>query len=123
VSGLTASVDGFNPKTVYPSTNTKMCIVKPTSLDISKPNSKELSNDSQVEISGKYKYFIGYYSDSTFTNKVYTSDSIRKTDVIETNWMNGTNINYTITVPTGTKGMYIAIPDGIDNDGSKLKVK
>lgn len=123
VSGLTASVVGFDPKTVYPSTNTKKCIYSPTSLNSSTPNSKELSNESQVKISGKYKYFIGYYSDSTFTDKVYTSDGIRKTDVIKTDWMNGTNINYTITIPTGTKGMYIAIPVGIDDDGSTLKVK
>ena len=123
VSGLTASVEGFNLKTVYPSTNTKKCIYSPTPLDSSTPNPKELSNESQVKISGKYKYFIGYYSDSTFTNKVYTSDSIRKTDVKESNWMNGTNINYTITIPTGTKGFYIAIPEGIDDDGSNLKVK
>lgn len=124
VSGLTASVLGFDSKTVYPSTNMKRCIVeKPTSLNSSAPDSKGLSNESHVEISGKYKYFIGYYKDSTYTNKVYTSDSIRKTDVIKTDWMNGTNINYTINVPKETKGMYIAIPEGIDNDGSTLKVK
>jgi hypothetical protein len=100
-----------------------MCIFRQIPLNISTPTPKELSNDSQVKISGKYKYFIGCYNDSTFTNKVYTSDSIRKTDVIKTDWMNGTNINYTITVPKGTKGMYIAIPVGIDDNGSTLKVK
>lgn len=123
LSGLTASVDAFKPVSVYASTNTKKCIGTPITIPTKKPNDEILSSNSSVDITGKYKYFIGYYKDSTYTKKVYTSDSIRKTDVIETNWMNGTNINYTITVPTGTKGMYIAIPDGIDNNGSKLKVK
>jgi hypothetical protein len=36
--------------------------------------------------------------------------------------MNGTTISTTITVPTGTKGMYIAIPEGIDNSGASLNV-
>ena len=123
LSGLTASVDAFNPMSIYASTNTKKCIGTPITIPTTKPFDKILSSKSSVDIIGKYKYFIGYYSDSTFTNKVYTSDSIRNTDVIKTDWMNGTNINYTITVPTGTKGMYIAIPQGVDDDGSTLKVK
>lgn len=123
LSGLTASVDAFKPVSVYASTNTKKCIGTPITIPTKKPNDEILSSNSSVDITGKYKYFIGCYSDFTFTDKVYTSDSIRTKDVTKTDWMNGTNINYTITIPEGTKGMYIAIPEGIDNDGSKLKVK
>jgi hypothetical protein len=41
----------------------------------------------------------------------------------KSDWMNGTTVSYTITVPAGTKGMYIAIPAGIDDSGESLKVK
>jgi hypothetical protein len=36
--------------------------------------------------------------------------------------MNGKTIDTTITVDAGTKGMYIAIPEGIDNTGESLNV-
>lgn len=76
-----------------------------------------------LSVTGKYKYFIGFYSDSTFTDKVYTSESVRTTDMKQSNFMNGTTINTTITVDPGTKGMYIAIPEGIDDTGASLIVK
>ena len=41
----------------------------------------------------------------------------------KSDWVSGTSINYTIEVPAGTKGMYIAIPEGVDNAGGSLKVK
>ena len=74
-------------------------------------------------VEGKYKYFIGFYSDSTFADKVYDSSNIRNTDMEESNWMNGTTINTKITVPAGTKGMYIAIPEKVDDTGATLEVK
>ena len=40
----------------------------------------------------------------------------------QSGFMNGTTISTTITVPAGTKGMYIAIPEGVDNTGSTLEV-
>lgn len=124
LSGITASAPGFDPVTVWASTNTKKRIGgSEVSTNTTKPGDKSLTSDSEFNVTGKYKYFIGCYDDSTFTNKVYTSDSIRSTDVKESGWMNGTNINCTITIPVGTKGMYIAIPSGVDDNGSKLKVK
>lgn len=86
------------------------------------------SNTKSLSVTGAYKYFIGCYSDEVFTNKVYTSNSIRNTstnggDCVKSGFVNGTTISYEITVPKGTKGMYIAIPAGIDDSGATLDVK
>ena len=81
-----------------------------------------VSASASTSFKGKYRYFIGCYGDATFADKVYTSESIRTTDKKESNFMNGTSISTTITVPAGTKGMYIAIPDGVDNTGATLDV-
>lgn len=81
-----------------------------------------VSASASTSFQGKYRYFIGCYGDATFADKVYTSESIRTTDKKLTGFMNGTTISTTITVPAGTKGMYIAIPDGIDNTGATLDV-
>jgi hypothetical protein len=74
-------------------------------------------------VEGKYKYFIGFYSDSIFADKKYDTTSIRTTDMVESNWMDGKTISTRITVPAGTRGMYIAIPTGVDDTGASLKVK
>jgi hypothetical protein len=81
-----------------------------------------VSNSASTSFQGKYKYFIGYYGDSTFADKVYTSKSVREDDMKQSGFMNGTTISTIITVPAGTKGMYIAIPEGVDNTGSTLEV-
>lgn len=81
------------------------------------------SSSKEYKVTGAYKYFIGCYSDDVFTNKVYTATSIRETDCKKSGFTNGTTISYEITVPAGTKGMYIAIPAGIDDSGSTLDVK
>lgn len=81
-----------------------------------------VSSSASTSFQGKYKYFIGYYGDSTFADKTYTSASIRETDMKQSGFMNGTTISTTITVPAGTKGMYIAIPEGVDNTGATLEV-
>lgn len=85
--------------------------------------SSSASNSKEYTVTGAYKYFIGCYSDEVFTNKVYTSNSVRTTDCVKSGFVNGTSINYEITVPKGTKGMYIAIPAGIDDSGATLDVK
>ena len=84
--------------------------------------SKGKCQSDRITIRPAYKYFIGCYSDSTFSNKVYSVESIRTTDMKKSGWVNGTSINYTVEVPVGTKGMYIAIPKGIDDSGSTLDV-
>ena len=81
-----------------------------------------VSNSASTSFQGKYKYFIGYYGDSTFADKVYTSQSVREDDMKQSGFMNDTTISTTITVPAGTKGMYIAIPEGVDNTGATLEV-
>lgn len=98
-----------------------MVEAKDSSITVTDNDASAGSSTKTVE--GKYKYFIGFYSDSTFADKVYSTESIRNTDMVESNWMNGKTISTTITVPGGTKGMYIAIPDGVDNTGASLKVK
>jgi hypothetical protein len=85
------------------------------------------SNTKTLSVTGAYKYFIGYYRDLPFDEKTYTSTSIRNNaenggDCVNSGFVNGTSINYTITVPAGTKGMYIAIPEGIDDSGKNLTV-
>ena len=123
-SGQKASVDALPTTTVYASTNTKSVIATTSAtLTDTKPDDKVLTNSNTDTIEGKYRYFIGCYSDSTFEDKTYTVTSVRTTDVKKSDWMNGKTISYTITVPKGTKGMYIAIPAGIDDAGSSLKVK
>lgn len=123
-TGQSAAVEALPNTTVYASTNTKSVLanVYAASGD-SEVLSKTLSSENTDTIKGQYYYFIGCYSDSTFTNKTYTVDSIRTTDKDKSGWVSGTSINYTITVPAGTKGMYIAIPAGIDDSGASLKVK
>ena len=96
---------------------------KSTELAESNPTSGQATSKLEVTVTGKYKYFIGYYSDSTFANKTYTSESIRTTNKAKSDWMNGKTISYTCNVPAGSKGMYIAIPAGIDDTGASLKVK
>ena len=86
------------------------------------------SNTKTLSVTGAYKYFIGCYSDEVFTNKVYTAASVRNNsanggDCVKSGFVNGTTISYEITVPKGTKGMYIAIPAGIDDSGATLDVK
>lgn len=85
--------------------------------------SGKASNSKTITVKAGYKYFIGCYSDEVFANKVYTSESLRETDVKKSDFMNGTTISYEITVPAGTKGMYIAIPADVDSTGATLDVK
>ena len=123
-SGQTASVDALPTTKVFAATNTKQVVTsKSATLTDTKPADKALTSSANDTIEGKYKYFIGCYDDNVFANKVYDDTNIRTTDVVKSDWMNGTTINYTITVPAGTKGMYIAIPAGIDDSGETLKVK
>jgi hypothetical protein len=81
------------------------------------------SKSKSYTVTGKYKYFIGSYSDSVFNEKEYTSTSIRTTDCEKSGYMNNTSISYEIKVPAGTKGMYIAIPADVDSTGATLDVK
>lgn len=123
-TGQKASVDALPETTVYASTNTKSVLADVLStFSENKPEDKVLSSYQTDTIEGKYKYFIGNYSDEVFVNKVYSVESIRTNDMVKSGFMDGTNINYTITVPAGTKGMYIAIPADVDNSGATLKVK
>jgi len=92
------------------------------SFSENKPADKALTSENTDTIEGKYKYFIGCYGDSTYADKTYTVESIRTTDKKQEGFMNGTTISTTITVPAGTKGMYIAIPEGVDNEGASLDV-
>ena len=130
-SGQTASVDALGTVNVIAATNTKQVVENLSATDASaklvdetKPSDKAVKSSSTTKtITGAYKYFIGCYSDDVFANKTYTTTSVRTTDVDKSDWMNGKTINYTITVPAGTKGMYIAIPEGTDDNGASLKVK
>ena len=123
-SGQKAHVEALPTTTVYASTNTKSVLADVSATySENKPDDKVLSNSNTDTIKGQYKYFIGCYSDSTFANKEYSVTSVRTTDMKKSDWMNGKTVSYTITVPAGTKGMYIAIPAGIDDAGSSLKVK
>ena len=123
-TGQSASVDALPTTTVYASTNTKSVLADVSATySENKPDDKVLSNSNTDTIKGQYKYFIGCYSDSTFANKEYSVTSVRTTDMKKSDWMNGKTVSYTITVPAGTKGMYIAIPAGIDDSGASLKVK
>lgn len=98
--------------------NTKTNVVSSVNTNSNIPTAS-----TTFTIYGKYKYFIGCYADKTFAEKKYSTESIRETDKKEEGFMSGTTINREITVPAGTKGMYIAIPEGIDDNGSTLKVK
>lgn len=122
-SGQTATIDALPSTKVFAATNTKQVLENVSAtLSDTKPADKPLTNSNADTIEGKYKYFIGFYGDTTFADKVYTVESIRKTDKKQEGWMNGKTIDTTITVDAGTKGMYIAIPEGIDNTGESLNV-
>lgn len=123
-SGQIATVDKLPETTVWASTNTKKIIkdVNSTLID-TKPEDIQLTSNLDVTIEGKYKYFIGAYNDYVFNDKVYTTDNVRSNDVIHSDWIDDKYINYKINIPSGTKGMYIAIPSGIDDNGDTLKVK
>ena len=90
--------------------------------------SSAASSNDTLTVTGAYRYFIGCYSDLPFDNKVYSSTSVRNMskdggDCVYSGFIGSTvNINQKITVPVGTKGMYIAIPAGIDDAGNKLVV-
>ena len=122
-SGQTAECDALPATKVFGATNTKSLLPDVSaSFSESKPANIPLTSEKTDTITGAYKYFIGCYSDATFADKVYTVESIRTTDKKQEGFMNGTTISTTITVPAGTKGMYIAIPEGVDNTGASLDV-
>ena len=122
-SGQTASCDALPATKVFGATNTKSLLADVSaSFSESKPADKPLTSENTDTIEGKYKYFIGCYGDSTYADKTYTVESIRTTDKKQEGFMDGTTINTTITVPAGTRGMYIAIPEGVDNTGASLNV-
>ena len=122
-SGQTATCGALPTTKVFAATNTKSLLSDVSaSFSESKPADKPLDSSNTDTIEGKYKYFIGCYGDSTYADKEYTVTSIRTTDKKEEGFMNGKTINTTITVPAGTKGMYIAIPEGVDNTGASLNV-
>lgn len=99
---------------------------KSTEVAVQSPTSAVASNSTTLKVTGKYKYFIGYFNDTQFANKTYTSDFIRDTGkagtLLSSGWMNGKTINYTAEVPAGAYGLYIAIPKGVDDTGASLKV-
>ena len=122
-SGQTAVCDALPTTKVFAATNTKSLLSDVSAtFSENKPADKPLTSSATDTIEGKYKYFIGCYDDSTFADKIYTVESIRTTDKKQEGFMDGKTISTTITVPTGTKGMYIAIPEGIDNTGASLNV-
>lgn len=122
-SGQTATCEALPTTKVFAATNTKSLLADTSaSFSENKPADKPLTSSNTDTIEGKYKYFIGCYGDSTFANKTYTVESIRTTDKKQEGFMDGKTINTTITVPAGTKGMYIAIPEGVDNTGASLNV-
>lgn len=122
-SGQTATCEALPTTKVFAATNTKSLLADTSaSFSENKPADKPLTSSNTDTIEGKYKYFIGCYGDSTFANKTYTVESIRTTDKKQEGFMDGKKINTTITVPAGTKGMYIAIPEGVDNTGASLNV-
>lgn len=122
-SGQTASCEALPTTKVFGATNTKSLLpdVSATFTD-SKPADRALTSENTDTIKGSYKYFIGYYGDATFADKTYTVESIRTTDKKQEGFMNGKTIDTTITVAAGTKGMYIAIPAGVDDAGASLNV-
>lgn len=122
-SGQTASCNALPATKVFGATNTKSLLADVSaSFSESKPADQALTSENTDTIEGKYKYFIGCYGDSTYADKTYTVESIRTTDKKQEGFMDGTTISTTITVPAGTKGMYIAIPEGVDNTGASLNV-
>lgn len=122
-SGQTASCAALPATKVFGATNTKSLLPDVSaSFSENKPSDKPLTSENTDTIKGKYKYFIGCYGDSTYADKTYTVESIRTTDKKQEGFMNGKTISTTITVPAGTKGMYIAIPEGVDNTGASLNV-
>ena len=122
-SGQTAVCEALPTTKVFAATNTKVCLsAVSATFSENKPADKPLDSSNTDTIEGKYMYFIGCYGDSTYADKTYTVESIRTTDKKQEGFMNGKTINTTITVPAGTKGMYIAIPEGVDNTGASLNV-
>lgn len=122
-SGQTAVYDTIPTTKVFAATNTKVCLPDASAtFNAVKPADQPLDSSKTDTIEGKYMYFIGCYGDSTYADKTYTVESIRTTDKKQDGFVNGKTINTTITVPAGTKGMYIAIPEGIDNTGAGLNV-
>ena len=122
-SGQTATCEALPTTKVFAATNTKALLADTSaSFSENKPADKPLDSSNTDTIEGKYKYFIGCYGDSTYADKTYTVESIRTTDKKQEGFMNGKTISTTITVPAGTKGMYIAIPEGVDNTGASLNV-
>ena len=122
-SGQTASCEALPATKVFGATNTKSLLPDVSaSFSENKPTDRALTSENTDTIEGKYKYFIGCYGDSTYADKTYTVESIRTTDKKQEGFMDGKTINTTITVPAGTKGMYIAIPEGVDNTGASLNV-
>lgn len=122
-SGQTATCEALPTTKVFAATNTKSLLADTSaSFSEDKPADKPLTSSNTDTIEGKYKYFIGCYGDSTYADKTYTVESIRTTDKKQEGFMDGKTINTTITVPAGTKGMYIAIPEGVDNTGASLNV-
>ena len=122
-SGQVATCNALPTTKVFAATNTKVLLSDASAtFSESKPADISLNSSNTDTIEGKYKYFIGCYGDSTYADKTYTVESIRTTDKKEEGFMNGKTINTSITVPAGTKGMYIAIPEGVDNTGASLNV-
>lgn len=122
-SGQTATCEALPTTKVFAATNTKALLADTSAtFSESKPADKALDSSNTDTIEGKYKYFIGCYGDSTYADKTYTVESIRTTDKRQEGFMNGKTISTTITVPAGTKGMYIAIPEGVDDAGASLNV-
>lgn len=122
-SGQSATCNALPTTKVFAATNTKALLADTSaSFSESKPTDIALDSSNIDTIEGKYKYFIGCYGDSTFADKTYTVESIRKTDKKQEGFMDGTSISTTITLPIGTKGMYIAIPEGVDDAGANLDV-
>lgn len=122
-SGQSAVCEALPTTKVFAATNTKALLADTSAtFSESKPADKPLDSSNTDTIKGAYKYFIGCYGDATFADKTYTVESIRTTDKKEEGFMDGKTINTSITVPAGTKGMYIAIPEGVDNTGASLNV-
>lgn len=108
-SGQTATCTALPPVTIYASTNTKKILkdVKATLSD-KKPADISLTSNNSRNITGKYKYFLGY-SDNTDASQ-FDSNSIRQLTV-KTDWItpNDTTTIIDINNPITSNGKSIVI--------------
>lgn len=76
-SGQTATAEAFDSATVWASTNTKSLLSNTSAtLTDTKPSDKALSSNKDFTCKGRYKYFLGYSTNTSYDQ--FDSAAIRK---------------------------------------------